>query len=96
MSALRPLTLQEAPKRTWNYFAFVPLTDICTAANSVSFDHLVGDGEHAGRNCQAERLGGLELAAATVWSREVQVAVQKLQVIVKKNAVSSNVSVSDK
>jgi hypothetical protein len=31
-----------------------------------------------------------------VWSPEVQVAVQKLQVIVKKNAVSSNVSVSDK
>jgi hypothetical protein len=25
------------------------------------FDHLVGDGEHSGRNGEAERLGGLEV-----------------------------------
>ena len=29
---------------------FVPKADSCAAANSRLFDHLVGDGEHAGWN----------------------------------------------
>jgi hypothetical protein len=31
-----------ATKRTWKHFAFVPGSDICIAANSTTFDHLVG------------------------------------------------------
>jgi hypothetical protein len=30
-----------------------------------SFDHLVGAGEHARRNCQAQRLSGLEVITST-------------------------------
>jgi hypothetical protein len=37
--------------------AFNPLALVRT----FSFDHLVGAGEHAGRNCQAQRLSGLEV-----------------------------------
>ena len=35
--------------------------DIRTAANSVLFDHLVGESEELGGNIEAERLGSLEI-----------------------------------
>ena len=34
---------------------FVPKADSCTAANSRLFDHLVGNGQHTGRNGEAKR-----------------------------------------
>src|SRR5216684_925775 len=36
----------------------VPKADSCSAAILSLFDHLVGDGEYARRNGEAERLGG--------------------------------------
>jgi hypothetical protein len=36
-------------------------TDICSAANNDLFNHLVGDSHDAGRYCQPERLGGLQV-----------------------------------
>jgi hypothetical protein len=40
---------------------FGPIADSYTAAKVFLFDYLVGDGEHARRNCKAERLGGREI-----------------------------------
>jgi hypothetical protein len=39
--------------------SFVPLPDSCSAANSPSFDELVGAKEERLRNRQPESLGGL-------------------------------------
>src|SRR5215831_19923647 len=40
---------------------FVPEADICSAAKSVLFDHLVGGGEQLVRHGEAERLRRLEI-----------------------------------
>src|SRR5262249_38037850 len=39
----------------------VPEADICSAANSALFDHLVGKRQQRWRHVEAERLGGLEV-----------------------------------
>jgi hypothetical protein len=43
------------------YVRFVPIGDISSAANCRLFDHLVGDGEHAWRNGEAEQPRGLSV-----------------------------------
>src|SRR6516164_2501853 len=40
---------------------FVPKADICSAANSSLFDHLVGAGKQRLRHGESERLRGLEI-----------------------------------
>src|SRR6266550_6259971 len=44
--------------RTSRHFRLGPKADSCSAAILSLFDHLVGDGEYARRNGEAERLGG--------------------------------------
>ena len=36
-------------------------SNLVRGAHGNSFDHLVGDREHARRNCEAKRLGGLQI-----------------------------------
>jgi hypothetical protein len=40
---------------------FVPKADICSAAKSCLFDHLVGCLQEGFGDCEAERFGGLEI-----------------------------------
>src|ERR1700737_4462532 len=57
------------------FSSFVPTADICSAANEVLFDHLVGGGEQCGRNFKPERLRGLyvdgELESRRLFERQV-------------------------
>jgi hypothetical protein len=39
----------------------LPIPDPCTAANSILFDHLVGEGPQLQRDIDVERLGGLQV-----------------------------------
>src|SRR5262249_61926935 len=41
--------------------ALPPKADICSAANSSLFDHLVGAGEYCRRYCEAQRLSGFKI-----------------------------------
>ena len=62
MSARCPLDFQErsndAPRRMAETG---PQGDICTAAKTSLFDHLVGGGEQRRRNVETESLGGFEI-----------------------------------
>ena len=58
MSALPPKA--DIERYVW-HVRFVPKADKCAAANARLFDYLVGKGEHARGNSDAERLGGLEI-----------------------------------
>jgi hypothetical protein len=65
IEALRPWMSASPPKayidRRDRHVRLVPKADSCTAANSISFDHLVGAAEQRQRNRQPKRLSGLEV-----------------------------------
>src|SRR5262249_3350614 len=54
------------------YVAEVPTNDICSAAKSVLFDHLVGEQQKRFRNSQAHRLSSLEVHDQLVASGQLE------------------------
>src|SRR5262249_37513029 len=68
MSALPPKAdMCGAPE----HVRFGLIADSCTAAKGSLFDHLVGTGEQRRRNCEAKRLGGLEIDYQLVLGRRL-------------------------
>ena len=68
MSALPPKA--DITKCDWNV-RYVPKADICSAANSSLFDHLVGASKHRLRNCEFYCFGSLEIDYKLVLRRRL-------------------------
>src|SRR5215813_324983 len=57
-------------KRTW--FSTIAMSALCQKRTwHHSFDHLVGAGEHRRRNCEAKRLGSLEIDYQLILGRRL-------------------------
>src|SRR5215469_3726038 len=70
--------------------ALPPKADICSAANSSLFDHLVGAGEYCRRYCEAQRLGGFQIYNQFIPSGLLHWQVRRLFAL--ENAANINAS----